>query len=162
MLVNGASGAVGTAAVQLAAHFGASVTAVASARNHDLVTRLGAVRTIDYAQAPVTDIEDRFDVVFDAVGNISRAEGLRLLASEGALVLAVASLSDTVRARGRVFAGSAPERAEDVAFLLDLVEREIVDPVTRVAGGLTVIREAHQVVDSGRKVGNLVILPSAA
>lgn len=155
VLVNGASGAVGTAA----AHFGASVTAVASARNHDLVTRLGAVRTIDYAQAPVTDIEDRFDVVFDAVGNISRAEGLRLLASEGALVLAVASLSDTVRARGRVFAGSAPERAEDVAFLLDLVEREIVDPVTRVAGGLTVIREAHQVVDSGRKVGNLVILP---
>lgn len=162
VLINGASGAIGTAAIQLVTHFGACVTAVASARNHDLVTRLGAAEVVDYTMTPVTDLDERFDVVFDAVGNISRAQGLKLLAAEGKLVLAVANLADTIRARGRVFAGPAPERAEDFAFLLDLVERGIVDPVTSVAGGLDSIQEAHRLVDTGRKVGNLVILPNAA
>lgn len=161
VLVNGASGSVGTAAVQLAAHLGATVTAVSSSRNHDLVTRLGADRVVDYARTPVADLGDRFDVVFDAIGNVSRAEGLKLLTPDGALVLAVASLPDTIRARGRVFAGSARERAEDFAFLLDLVGRGLIDPVTRVAGGLDAIQEAHRLVDTGRKVGNLVILPNA-
>ncbi len=161
VLVNGASGSVGTAAVQLAAHLGASVTAVASSPNHDLITSLGAVRVVDYTETPVADLEDRFDIVFDAVGNISRAEGVKLLASEGKLILAVASLADTIRARGRVFAGPAPERVKDFAHLLDLVEHGLIDPVAQVAGGLGAIQEAHRLVDTGRKVGNLVILPNA-
>lgn len=64
-------------------------------------------------------------------------------------------------ARGRVFAGSAPEGAEDFAFLLELVERGFIDPVTNLAGGLNAIQDAHRLVDTGRKVGNLVILPNA-
>ena len=159
VLVNGASGAVGTSAVQLAKHLGATVTAVTSSRNRELVVRLGADRVVDYAKTPVATLDDRFDVVFDAVGNVSRAEGLRLLVPTGSLILAVADLLDTVRARGRVLAGPAPQRGEDFAFLLDLVASGDLDPVTEVVGGLESVPEAHRRIDTGRKVGNLVILP---
>ncbi|MBG6181663.1 NAD(P)-dependent alcohol dehydrogenase [Arthrobacter sp. CAN_A1] len=159
VLINGASGAVGSSAVQLARYLGATVTAVTSSRNRDLAVRLGAGRVLDYEEVPVATIDDHFDVVFDAVGNLSRSEGLRLLVPTGSLLLAVASLFDTVRARGRVHAGPAPERGDDFAFLLDLVVRGDLDTVTEVVGGLERVREAHRRIDTGRKVGNLVILP---
>lgn len=159
VLVNGASGAVGTSAMQLARHFGAKVTAVTSARNRDLVVSLGAGNVVDYAATPVARLEERFDIVFDAVGNLTRTEGLRLLAPSGSLVLAVAGLLDTVRARGPVLAGPVPERAEDFAFLLDLAASGDLDPVAEVVGGLESLREAHRRIDTGRKVGNLVIEP---
>lgn len=161
VLVNGASGAVGSSAVQLARHFGASVTAVTSGANRELALRLGADRAIDYTRTPVAAIPDRFDVVLDAVGNLSRAEGLRLAGPDGILILAVASLADTLRARGRVIAGSAPERAEDLALLLRLAAEGLLDPVTETVGGLAAVQEAHRRVDSGRKVGNLVVAPGA-
>lgn len=166
VLVNGASGAVGTSAVQLAAHFGAEVTAVTSAPNRELVSRLGAARTVDYRETPVERIGDRlgerFDIVFDAVGNVSRAEGLRLAKPEGSVILAVAGLAETITARGRVLAGSSPERAEDFALLLGLLAEGRLDPVTEVLGGLDAVPEAHRRIDTGRKVGNLVVLPPLA
>lgn len=161
VLVNGASGSVGSAAAQLAAHFGATVTAVCSERNHDLARRLGATRVVDYQQTPLATLDERFDVVFDAVGNLRRADGLRLAGPAGSVILAVAGLADTVTARGRVIAGPAPERSEDFALLLDLVACGILDPLVEIVGGLDSLREAHRRVDTGRKVGNLVILPSA-
>ncbi|GGM24648.1 NAD(P)-dependent alcohol dehydrogenase [Micromonospora yangpuensis] len=162
VLVNGASGAVGSSAVQIAAHLGATVTAVTSARNTAFVTGLGAHRVVDYTTTPVTGLDERFDIVFDAVGNVSRAEGLRLLAPGGSLVLAVANLLDTLRARGPVLAGPARERAEDFGYLLDLVSSGQFAPVTEVVGGLDRLPEAHRRVDTGRKVGNLVITPHSA
>lgn len=162
VLVNGASGAVGTSAVQLAKHFGAEVTAVTSAPNADVVTRLGADHVVDYTTTPVTTLDGPFDAVFDAVGNVSRADGLRLLAPQGSLILAVASLADMVRAGGRVITGSAPERADDFTFLLGLTAAGLLDPVTEVVGGLDAVQEAHRRIDTGHKVGNLVILPGAS
>lgn len=162
VLVNGASGAVGTSAVQLAKHFGAEVTAVTSTRNAGLVTRLGADHVVDYTTTPLTTLAGPFDVVFDTVGNVSRADGLRLLAPHGSLILAVASLADMLWVHGRVITGSAPERAEDFAFLLELTAAGRLDPVTEVVGGLDAIQEAHRRIDTGRKVGNLVILPGAS
>ncbi|WP_051027953.1 NAD(P)-dependent alcohol dehydrogenase [Nocardia higoensis] len=162
VLVNGASGSVGSAAVQLAVHFGAIVTAVSSSPNHDLLRRLGAARVIDYRETPVAELGDRFDVVFDAVGNLSRRDGLRLADPHGAVVLAVAGLADTVTARGRVIAGPAPERSEDFALLLDLVAGKEFDPLVEVVGGIEALPEAHRRIDSGRKVGNLVIVPRGA
>lgn len=159
VLVNGASGAVGSGAVQLAVHFGAVVTAVSSAGNHALLRRLGARHLVDYRTTPVAGLEDRFDVVFDAVGNLGRAQGVRLLNPGGSLILAVAGLWDTVNARGRVLAGSAPERRADFAILLDLVSRGALDPLVEIVGGLDALPEAHRRIDSGRKVGSLVILP---
>ncbi|MFT4228582.1 NAD(P)-dependent alcohol dehydrogenase [Micropruina sp.] len=159
VLVNGASGSVGSAAVQLATILGGTVTAVCSAANRDLVTRLGAQRWIDYRRTPIATLGERFDVVFDAVGNLSRAEGLRLRAADGALVLAVAGLWDMVRGGRGVFAGSAPERAEDVAELLQLAAAGRLDPVVAVVGGLSALPEAYRLIDGGHKVGNLVVLP---
>lgn len=159
VLVNGASGAVGSSAVQLAAVAGAEVTAVTSARNTELVARLGAVHAVDYAAVPVATLPGPYDVVLDAVGNLSRSVGLTLLTERGVLLLAVADLSDTVRARGRVVAGPAPERASDVERLLGMLERGELDPVTEVVGGLDAVVEAHRRVDGGHKVGNLVVRP---
>jgi NADPH:quinone reductase-like Zn-dependent oxidoreductase len=160
VLVNGASGAVGSSAVQLATYLGGVVTAVTSAKNTALVSRLGAAEAIDYTSSPLSTLDGPYDVVFDAVGNLSRADGLRLLAPNGRLVLAVASLLDTLRASGRVVAGAAPERPEDMALLLGLVAEGRLDPVTESLGGLESLPDAYRRIDSGRKVGNLVVLPA--
>lgn len=160
VLINGASGSVGSAAVQLARTMGADVTAVCSAANADLARQLGAERVIDYGQTPVSALREQFDVVLDAVGNIDRALGQRLTQPGGNLLLAVANLGDTVAARGNVHAGSAPERPDDFAFLLELVADGSFDPLTEVVGGLEALPEAHARIDSGRKVGNLVVTPN--
>jgi NADPH:quinone reductase-like Zn-dependent oxidoreductase len=159
VLVNGASGAVGSNAVQLARYFGASVTGVTSAANEELVRSLGAGRVIDYAKQDLSALAERFDVVLDAVGNLSMATGRRLLQPGGKLLLAVASLGETLRARGDVAAGSAPERVEDFEFLLRLVAAGAMAVVHDQAFDLDHIAEAHRLVDSGRKRGNIIVRP---
>ncbi|MGN8244259.1 NAD(P)-dependent alcohol dehydrogenase [Cellulomonas soli] len=160
VLINGASGAVGTSAVQLAARAGGTVTAVTSARNADLVTRLGAQHVLDYTSTPLRSVQHRFDVVLDAVGTLTSATGPHLLTDRGVLLLVAADLADTVRARGRVVAGPAPENPADVRLLLDLLAAGQLDPVTETVGGLDTVQEAHRRIDGGHKVGNLVIEPN--
>lgn len=162
VLVNGASGSVGSAFVQLAVRAGAKVTAVSSSGNHPLLRRLGAATTIDYRDTPLAELTEQFDVVFDAVGNLGRAGGLRLATADGSVILAVASLAETITARGRVIAGAAPERGKDFATILDLVARGEFDPLVEVVGGLDALPAAHARIDTGRKRGNLVVLPDAA
>jgi NADPH:quinone reductase-like Zn-dependent oxidoreductase len=159
LLVNGASGAVGTNAVQLAKHFGADVTAVTSERNTGLATELGADRVIDYNATPVAGLDERFDYVFDTVGNISRSVGTGLLTAEGVLLLAVADLRDTITPDRKVKSGPIAERTKDFKFLLDLIAEENLVSVTEELGGLETIVAAYELVDSGHKVGNLVIRP---
>ena len=159
VLVNGASGAVGTNAVQLAKYFGATVTAVTSAANAALVTELGADRVIDYTNDDLTATAERFDVVLDVVGNLSIKSGRRLLSSQGVLLLAVASLGDTIRARGNVVAASAPERVDDFDLLLRLVADGEITVVLDQIYDLADIAEAHRRVDSGHKRGNVVVRP---
>jgi NADPH:quinone reductase-like Zn-dependent oxidoreductase len=158
VLVNGAAGAVGTNVVQLAARLGAVVTGVTRAANAELVTGLGAARTIDHTEVDVLDLDERYDVVLDAVGNLGRA-GRRLLAPGGVLLLAVAGLGDTLRARGDVVAGTAPARREVVEQLLGLVGAGELAVVLDRTLDLDGIVEAHRLVDSGRKVGNVVVRP---
>jgi NADPH:quinone reductase-like Zn-dependent oxidoreductase len=161
VLVNGASGAVGSAAVQLAKHLGATVTAVTSTANVELVRKLGADEVVDYTATPVTELGTTYDVVMDAVGNIGLSAGRRMLADRGVLLLVVADFWDMLRVRGNAKAGTPPERAEDFAELLRLVAdghlTGVIDDA--VTGGLDAIVAAHARVDTGRKVGNLVINP---
>jgi NADPH:quinone reductase-like Zn-dependent oxidoreductase len=159
VLVNGASGAVGTNAVQLARHFGATVTAVTSGANASLIRSLGADRVLDHTKDELASCADRFDVVFDTVGNLSIATGRRLLHDDGVLLLAVAGLGEMLRARGKVKAGSATEKADDFALLLNLVAAGSLTVVHDQRYDLTDIVEAHRRVDTGHKVGNVIVHP---
>lgn len=159
VLVNGASGAVGSNAVQLAKHYGAVVTGITSAANADLVTRLGADRVIDHARSDSFTGADRYDIVVDTVGNLTITTGRRLLTDTGVLLLVAAGLGENIRARGNVRTGSAPERREDFEFLVKLVAAGDLDVVIDQTYDLADIAKAHARVDSGHKIGNIILLP---
>ena len=146
VLVFGASGAVGTSAVQLARHFGAEVTAVCSTANVDLVTSLGAT-VVDYTTEDFTDRAERYDLVFDAVGKKKSAAALRrcreVLAPGGACV----SVDD----------GTPKLRREDLVLLGELATKGEIRPVIDRTYALDDIVEAHRYVDNGHKRGNVVV-----
>ncbi|MCC6159228.1 MAG: NAD(P)-dependent alcohol dehydrogenase [Deltaproteobacteria bacterium] len=164
VLVIGASGAVGAAAVQLAKHFGASVTGVTSTANVELVRGLGADRVVDYAREPLFGAGDAYDVIFEAVGVHAYAECRAGLANGGRLILCAGSvpqiLGSLVRTIGtthRVLAGGAPERPADLALLVSLAEAGRYAPPIDRTYPLERITEAHAYVDTGRKRGNVVV-----
>ena len=164
VLVNGASGAVGTAAVQLAKHAGAYVTGVCSAANRELVTSLGADRVIDYTTADFTAEPAAYDVIVDCVGNAPFERVRHLLKPGGALLLVITDLPGLLRAplRSRrtghvVTADVGKPTAEDLAFLVDLAEAGAYRAVRDRTYGLADVAEAHRYVDTGRKRGNVVL-----
>jgi NADPH:quinone reductase-like Zn-dependent oxidoreductase len=169
VLVNGASGAVGSAAVQLASWMGAHVTAVTSTPNLELVRRLGAERVIDYTAARFTDARDAYDLVFDAVGKSSFGRARRSLARRGiyattvpsfAILLAIPITRLARRRRAAIaFTGLRADASKriDLELLGRLVaDGEFVPVIDRVLP-LVEIAAAHARVDSGRKVGALVV-----
>lgn len=159
VLINGASGAVGTNAVQIAKYLGGEVTAVTSADNEELVRSIGADRVIDYTKTQLVGLEDKFDVILDAVGNIDIKSGVSLLNSDGRLALMVASLSQMFASARykQVVTGTAAERKEDIAFLLGLMEERKLMAVIDSAYSLDDIAQAHARADGGNKKGNIVI-----
>lgn len=164
VLVNGAAGSVGSAAVQLAKYFGARVTGVCSATNADRVRAHGAYETIDYATRDFADGRERWNVVFDAVGNAPLDRARLALVPGGRLLAAVAGLGATLGAvlrpkRGalRVLAGVVPERAEDLKFLAQLCEAGAFDPPIDSVFPLAEISAAHARVGTGRKAGAVVV-----
>jgi NADPH:quinone reductase-like Zn-dependent oxidoreductase len=164
VLVNGASGAVGTAAVQLAKHAGAHVTGVCSGSNRDLVTELGADRVIDHTVDDFTAEAATYDVIVDCVGNSSFERVRHLLKPGGALLLVITDLPGLLRAplRSRrtghvVTASPGKGTAEDLAALVDLAEAGSFRAVRDRTYDLADIAEAHRYVDTGRKRGNVVV-----
>lgn len=164
VLVNGATGAVGVAAIQLAKQQGAHVTAVCSARGEALARSLGADEVIDY------DVEDfcsriaSWDVIVDCVGNAPFGRSAPALRSRGRLVAVVAGLHEIVSAlwinatsAKKLVAGPIDERREDAEHLAALAARgEFVAVIDRELS-FERIREAHSLVDSGRKRGSVVL-----
>lgn len=169
ILINGASGAVGTAAVQLAKHFGAVVTAVCSAPNVELVRSLGADQVIDYTTEDFTRSGQEFDVVFDAIGKSSYRDCKRLLKPSGRYLTTVPSLRIlmrtllTSRERGRSgsigFAGlrKAADVAKDLDYIAGLAASGKYVPVIDRTYPLEQTAEAHRYVDTERKRGSVVI-----
>ncbi len=164
VLINGASGAVGSAAVQLARHFGTQVTAVCSSANADLVRSLGAEYVIDYQTADFCAQGAKWDVILDTVGNTSLARCRPALAANGRLLLLAGSLGQVLAAPVqslvsglKVSGGPAPERAEDVRALAKLCADGVYRPVIDSRYPLERIAEAHARADSGRKVGSVVV-----
>jgi NADPH:quinone reductase-like Zn-dependent oxidoreductase len=165
VLVVGASGAVGSALVQLARHRGAHVTAVCSARNADLARRLGAEAVIDYQTTDPRGEPGDYDVIFETVGSMTAREGLPLLRRQGRFVAIAADLPDMLAMIGapgrggrRVFAGPAIEKPEYVQQLADLVAGGALRPVVDETYAFDAIAAAHAYVDTGRKRGSVAIL----
>lgn len=143
ILIYGASGSIGTYAVQLARHFGAEVTGVCSTANLELVKSLGADRLIDYTREDFTEMEGRYDVVLDAVAKIPRAKCRKILAPRGSYI----SAHDDVESK----------KVEDLLFLKALAEEGKLRPVIDRIYPWEQIVEAHRYVDEGHKKGNVVI-----
>jgi NADPH:quinone reductase-like Zn-dependent oxidoreductase len=164
VLVNGASGAVGAAAVQLAHLAGAHVTGVTSGRNADLVRSLGADRTIDYTRTDFTREGLEFDIVVDCVGNVPFDRLEPLIRPGGALLSVIADLAGVVgasrrsrRTGKRVVAGNIPFTGEQLTQIAALAEARLLTPVIDRTFDLADIAEAHRYVDTGRKRGSVVI-----
>jgi NADPH:quinone reductase-like Zn-dependent oxidoreductase len=164
VLINGASGGVGTAAVQLAKHFGADVTGVCSTANVDLVRSLGANRVIDYTKEDFTKNGEAYDIIVDTVGTAPFSRSKDSLKEGGRLLQVLGSLPDMLQipwasmtSSKKVIAGPASERVEDLRLLAQLAEVGEFKPVIDRRYPFEQIVEAHRYVDTGRKKGNVVI-----
>lgn len=164
ILIYGASGAIGTAGVQLARHFGADVTAVCSTKSLELVRSLGADRVIDYTQEDFTRNGKTYDVIFDAVGKLpfkrcrdSLEPGGLYLPTDGPINIVLALLPARKGAKRVVFQIPPRIPMRDVLFLKELVEAGRYRPVIDRTYTLQEIVEATRYVETQQKTGNVVL-----
>ncbi|MCW3110454.1 MAG: NADPH:quinone reductase [Segetibacter sp.] len=164
VLINGASGAVGTAAIQLAKYFGANVTGVCSTANLDMVGSLGAGAVVDYSKEDFTKNGETYDVIFDTVDKISFSNSLRSLNKKGTLILGASGLSGMLQglwtsmtSSKKVITGMISEKAEDINFLKGLIENGKMKAVIDRTYSIAQLAEAHAYVEKGHKKGNVAI-----
>lgn len=143
VLIYGASGSVGTYAIQLAKYFGAEVTGVCSTSNLEMVKSLGADHVIDYTKEDFSAIEERYDVIYDTVAKFPKSQYSKVLAPNGTFV-SMAKL-DT------------KENMDNLIFIKELVEKGEIKAVIDRCYPLENMVEAHRYMDTGRKKGNIVI-----
>ena len=164
VLINGASGGVGTFAVQIAKALGAEVTGVCSAKNLDLVRSIGADEVIDYAQTEFTEAEERYDLIFDIVANRSTSDYMRALSPQGTYVACAFNptslfLGSLISKRGGKKACSLDHRpkVEDLAFVAELLEAGKVKPVIGRRFPLGEVGQALSYLGEGTHRGKVVI-----
>jgi NADPH:quinone reductase-like Zn-dependent oxidoreductase len=165
VLIYGASGSSGTAAVQLAKYYGAEVTGVCSTTNLDLVKSLGADKVIDYTKEDFTKSGQTYDIVFDTIGKSPFSGCLRSLKEKGVYLKAVhMGLSPILRglwtsmtSTKKVIGAIAIPCKEDLIFLKDLIEAGKMKSVIDRTYPLAQIVEAHRYVEQGHKKGNVII-----
>ncbi|MFS1512451.1 NAD(P)-dependent alcohol dehydrogenase [Chengkuizengella sp. SCS-71B] len=169
ILINGASGSIGTSAVQLAKYFGAEVTGVCSTSNLELVKSLGADQVIDYTKEDFTKTGQTYDIIFDTVGKSSFARCKNSLKQQGIYLTTVPSIAINLQMlwtskignkKAKIaFTGLRPssEKTKDLLFLKELIEAEKITSVIDRRYSLEQIAEAHRYVETGHKRGNVAI-----
>ena len=146
ILVYGASGSVGSYALQIAKAYGAQVTTVSSGSNFDMLQSLGADATLDYKKEDYTETEETYDIVFDAVGKTSKSQAKKVLKPKGRF-LSIKTIT--------------AEKTEQLKEVLDLTVAGKVKPFIDKEFTLDAIIDAHRYVETGRKRGNIIItMPS--
>jgi NADPH:quinone reductase-like Zn-dependent oxidoreductase len=169
ILINGASGSLGTAAVQLAKHFGAEVTGVCSTKNLELVKSLGADKVIDYTREDFTRIGDTYDIIWDMFGKNSFSQCKDSLKQRGRYITTAPTPSSLLQmvwtsrfGNKKVIWGpsallAAGEKIKDLKFLSELIEVGKLKTVIDRSYPIEQIAEAHRYVETGHKIGNVVI-----
>lgn len=166
ILINGTTGSIGSAGLQLAKHFGAKVTAICNTRNIELIKKLGADKIIDYKKEDFTKMGGSYDYVFDAVGKSSYAKCKPLLKPKGLYMST--ELGDywenpflaiwTARSKGKKNIFPLPSfKKEDIQFFKELLESGSLVPIIDRVYPLEQIKEAYEYVELGEKTGNVVI-----
>jgi NADPH:quinone reductase-like Zn-dependent oxidoreductase len=164
ILIHGASGAIGTYAVQLAKYYGAEVTGVCSTTNIEMVKSLGAVKVIDYTKEDFTKSEERYDFVFDVVGKTTFSQCKDLLKQKGIYLENMLELKDMLKMMWtsiiggkKIKGGVSKESVENLNFFLELFESGKLKPVIDRSYPLEQTAEAFQYVEQGHKKGNVII-----
>jgi NADPH:quinone reductase-like Zn-dependent oxidoreductase len=166
VLINGASGSVGSGAIQLAKYYGAVVTGICSTTNIDKVKGLGADFVIDYTKTDFTDSEEKYDIIFDAVGKSSFEKCKKILTDKGIYMTTIPTLGimidmiKTARSKGKkaVFTASGlQQNASNLEFMVKLAEQGHIKPVIDRSYALEDIVEAHKYVEKGHKKGSVII-----
>lgn len=164
ILVYGASGSVGTAAIQIAKHFGANVTAVCSTMNIDMVKSLGADKVIDYTREDFMQNGLQYHVIFDTVNKIPISRAVKSLAENGTLISSAADMKamlsgmlTSIASRKKVLFGIIKQTTTNLLFLKGLIDAGKLKPVIDRTYPLEQIAQAHTYVEQGHKKGNVAI-----
>lgn len=163
VMIYGASGAIGSAAVQLAKYYGAEVTAVCSGSNMELMRKIGADKVLDYKREELSLNREKYDVVCDTVNKLSFRESGRHVKKGGTVILSAADFSKMFRAGisglfGRkVLTGVSKESATEMKWMKELIDEGKFVPVIDRVFSLEELVEAHRYVDLGHKKGNVAV-----
>lgn len=164
LLIYGASGAVGSAAVQIAKYLGADVTAVCSTANLEMVKKLGAGKVIDYTKTDFTALGEKFEVIFDTVGKTDIPKTIKVIKPHGRYLHSVTSPGTELKIRLnllgtniKLVGGNAVGTVEQINFIKKIVEEGFFKPVIDRQYRFDEITAAHEYVDKGHKRGNVVI-----
>ena len=164
VLINGAGGSIGTIGVQLTKLYGAEVTAVDSGEKLDMLRKIGADHVVDYTREDFTRSGKSYDVIFDVVGKSPFSRSIKVLKENGVYLIANPKLSKMIRGvwisrrtSKKVYLDTSKHKKEDLIHLKELIEAGKIRTVIDKTYPLEEIVAAHHYVESGRKIGNLVI-----
>jgi NADPH:quinone reductase-like Zn-dependent oxidoreductase len=159
ILINGASGSVGTASIQIAKYYGAYVTGICSSKNHELAKSIGADNMIDYTNEEFYKNGKIYDVILDTVGNFSFSTCQKSLAKSGRAILINSGLGTILQSltNKQLVCGVAGESKNSLRFLIELVNSGKLTSVIDRVYPLDEAAQAHRYVDKGHKQGNVIL-----